>query len=758
MSNDTTTESARGPRPTKPITAAPQWMSDSANSNPDPWPVVRGDYIYDKDGVDCGNFPIEWPDGSEYEITTGVKLALGFLDRWPGKSHTLAALDKKTGTLSARTFAWSTERDACAEWLRSQIPFGSIYFHPNEARKPRHAKLARNDIGTVRAVWVDIDPRRPPAALLQLPLEDSWPDLVDWQKAERDRLHAIVQAELDSDTPPSSAIDSGGGIQLFYLLSSTYPTIPANVEMAERIGKALKTKFNGDDVHDLARMMRLPGTLNWPNDAKRKAGRGARPATVLGTSTRTYTLAALNRFAGEHPPTTATTVVAKGLTATPVSAHPRAVHYLTHEAPVAVEGAGGHNATFAVALRCKDLGLDADETIAAMLEHWNERCEPPWEVAELSTIVRNAFKYGKQPRGVSAPEAEFEAVAKPATRGLQLVCAADVKAEPIDWLWPGWLARGKLHIIAGRAGTGKTTIALSWAATISAGGFFPNRHRARGGSVLVWSGEDSANDTLVPRLMAAGADCLRVHLVGPVKEKDVHRSFDPAQDVPLLAAAIAGLDTPPVLLIVDPIVMGVTGDSHKNAEVRRGLFPLVTLAERFGIALIGVTHFSKGTAGRDPLERVTGSLAFGAMARLVFGTAKDDAGDGYLLARVKSNIGPDGGGFAYELAPAEPQPGISTSRVVWGEPLDGNARALLAQTDGGQATAAPRGDAIEWLRDLLAAGPMPVGTIKEEAAAAGFAWRTIQRAKTEAGIRAEKSGFADGVWMWRLPELVPISK
>ena len=114
---------------------------------------------------------------------------------------------------------------------------------------------------------------------------------------------------------------------------------------------------------------------------------------------------------------------------------------------------------------------------------------------------------------------------------VQLTCAADIKPEPIRWLWPDWLARGKFHIFAGMAGTGKTTIAIAIGSTISQGGRFPDGTRAPVGNVLIWSGEDSAKDTLVPRLLAAGADMKRVHFIGDVQHCDEIRSFDPATDI-----------------------------------------------------------------------------------------------------------------------------------------------------------------------------------------------------------------------------------
>lgn len=233
---------------------------------------------------------------------------------------------------------------------------------------------------------------------------------------------------------------------------------------------------------------------------------------------------------------------------------------------------------------------------------------------------------------------------------VKITCAADIKPEPINWLWDGWLAQGKLHIFAGQAGTGKTTIAIALAATVSMGGRFPDGTRAPVGNVLIWSGEDNAKDTLIPRLLAAGADLSRVHFIGDVHQGDEIRSFDPATDIRAMthvAARIGDIS----LLIVDPIVNAVAGDSHKNGEVRRALQPLVDFGEKLGCAVLGISHFSKGTNGKEALERVSGSLAFGALARIVLATAKitDGATTKRIFCRAKSNIGLDHGGFEYDL-------------------------------------------------------------------------------------------------------------
>lgn len=337
---------------------------------------------------------------------------------------------------------------------------------------------------------------------------------------------------------------------------------------------------------------------------------------------------------------------------------------------------------------------------------------------------------------------------------VRLKCAADIAPEPIEWLWRGWLAKGKLHIFAGAAGTGKTTIAIGMAAIITRGDLFPDNSICKQGSVLIWSGEDSAADTLVPRLMAAGADLNKVHFVGNTASQYEVRSFDPATDMHSLmlkAAEIPDL----AMLIIDPIVNAVAGDSHKNGEVRRALQPVVDFGEKLGCAVLGITHFSKGGQGKDPLERVTGSLAFGALARVVLATAKTTDGDEQqrIVCRAKSNIGPDDGGFVYSLEQKEVQAGIFSSYVVWGKSLEGSARDLLAEPDQnnfGDNSKSALEDAKEFLMTLLADGELPHQTIQEEAKGAGHSAATVRRAKTALNIISSKS-IMDTRWYWKLP-------
>lgn len=349
---------------------------------------------------------------------------------------------------------------------------------------------------------------------------------------------------------------------------------------------------------------------------------------------------------------------------------------------------------------------------------------------------------------------EQVAAKRSADDGVVLVNGSDLTPEPIRWLWPDWLAMGKLHILAGAPGQGKTTIAIAMAATVTIGGRWPDGSRSEPGNVLIWSGEDDPADTLLPRLIAAGAERSRCYFVQGTRIGGELESFDPARDMAALewqAHQIGGVK----LLIVDPVVSAVAGDSHKNTEVRRALQPLVDLASRLDAAALGISHFSKGGAGSDPAARVVGSIAFTAVARVVLVAAKvkpedgDDNNDRRILARGKSNIGPDAGGFEYHIDQIEALPGIRASRVTWGKAVEGTARELLTDPDDIADDAA--GDTADLLRAELTAG----GWTDADAACqplkdAGFTKKQIWTASKKLRVIRKKSGMKGG-WLWRLP-------
>jgi len=359
------------------------------------------------------------------------------------------------------------------------------------------------------------------------------------------------------------------------------------------------------------------------------------------------------------------------------------------------------------------------------------------------------------PAAATSATAPAKSEQEPPPRGVVLACGADLTPEPVRWLWEGWLALGKLHILAGAPGQGKTTIALALAAAITVGGRWPDGTRAPLGNALIWSGEDDAADTLLPRLIAAGGERSRCYFIQGTRQADGSLSpFDPAQDLGALQEAMKSIGGVS-LLIVDPVVSAVAGDSHKNTEVRRSLQPLVDLAAAANCAVLGITHFAKGGQGTDPAQRVVGSVAFTAVARVVLVAAKvkaEAADDGQeqdrrILARSKSNIGPDDGGHEYGLEQTEVLGGIQASRIAWGKAVQGSARELLTDPTEEHDESY---DVAGFLRGLLSDGPMSAKDIFKDADGAGYSRDSIKRASLRMGIEKRKTGMKGG-WEWALP-------
>jgi putative DNA primase/helicase len=323
----------------------------------------------------------------------------------------------------------------------------------------------------------------------------------------------------------------------------------------------------------------------------------------------------------------------------------------------------------------------------------------------------------------------------------------DFTLQKIEWLWRGWLARRKFHLLAGQKGDGKSTITFDLMACVSVGGKWPDGSQAPLGDVLIWSGEDCIEDTILPRFVAAGGDLGRIYPVKDIIVEGKTRPFDPSTDIPKLiemAEKIPNL----LLAVIDPVVLALPAksDSHKNAETRRGLQPLIDFVERRGVALIGITHFTKGTADRDPIERVTGSLAFGALPRCVWGTSTGEDGFQRRLVRIASNIGPTGGGIEYTLheEPLIDYGDLSAQRISWGAKLIGSPIELLtAEKQSAKAAA------TAFLREFLANGSKPQPEIKDAAEAHGHTWATIRRAQQTLRIKPKQ---ADDGWHWELPE------
>lgn len=357
------------------------------------------------------------------------------------------------------------------------------------------------------------------------------------------------------------------------------------------------------------------------------------------------------------------------------------------------------------------------------------------------------------PHRATASQSTPGKTAASSKRTVKILQCSAIQAKPIEWLWRGYLPLGKLALLAGAGGTGKSTIAFNFAGTVSNGGIWPDGSRCYiAGNVVIWSSEDDPADTIIPRLMAVGANLARCYIISGAEDENGLRSpFDAARDMDRLCEVVKQVGGA-ALLIIDPIVTAVTGDMHKANDVRRSLQAIVDFAAEMNCAVLGITHFAKGTAGKNSADRVIGSQAFSALARIVLVAAKEEDSQNRVFTRAKSNNSVDTGGYAYTIEAGTLPGGIETTRVVWGEALEGSSREILSTVEETDVEdTSKRTIAKRFLLETLSNGPVPSKELFEHARERhGISNDTLRRAQRDLGIEAIKQHFAGG-WMWTLP-------
>jgi hypothetical protein len=332
-----------------------------------------------------------------------------------------------------------------------------------------------------------------------------------------------------------------------------------------------------------------------------------------------------------------------------------------------------------------------------------------------------------------------------------VVPASRLTARPVQWLWPGRLALGKVAILDGDPGVGKSFLTLDLCARLSTGQPFPDGSPCPGPAAsLVLNGEDGADDTIVPRLRALGADLDRVFVWR--RESDATRDVSLSGDFSALVEAVR--HTQARLLVLDPILafLGPGVLSNCDQSVRRALLPLADLAEKHGCTPLLVRHLNKRGGGRA-LYRGGGSIGFLGVCRSGWLAAHDphEPGRG-VLAQLKNNLAPPQASLAYRVeAPAGGSPALS-----WLGPVEWTADRLLAARAGKEAPATPRERARDFLEDFLEPGPRLLTEVWPAAQRAGLTERTLRRARELLGIRSVRV-FRDGKvqsW-WLLPGQEP---
>lgn len=381
-----------------------------------------------------------------------------------------------------------------------------------------------------------------------------------------------------------------------------------------------------------------------------------------------------------------------------------------------------------------------------MDEGWDEFLNPPkrrtWE---------DFLDRPRQPR-ITSGAAASNATPSPAPtstvpgRQARIEWASNIRPERQIWLWENRIPAGTVSALAGRGGTGKTTYALHLAAQLSRG-TLPGQHYGNPRPTLLWSGEDAWGPVLVPRAMAAGADMSKIGRLA------ITTTVSDGETTPLLP-----LDAEPfrdaittsgaALVIIDPIASTMSGDLHREADVRAAIDSLARVAADTGAVIMFVRHFGKGAGNAS--DKMSGSHAFRDAVRSVFLFAQDD--DRVVISQDKGNYAPPGAeSFAFRLenstVTTDDGP-VGVARVVdLGVSEDSVGDIINRSTNRDDDDA---NDVDSWLRDLLANGSVKATEVFSSADAAGHSKDQAKRAKKRLGVIADRPENP-GPWFWSLP-------
>lgn len=357
------------------------------------------------------------------------------------------------------------------------------------------------------------------------------------------------------------------------------------------------------------------------------------------------------------------------------------------------------------------------------------------------------------PKGVSTEEldAAIEAAVNHALTPVIGQRADAIRPRKVEWLWPGYLPLSKLSVFSGDPGEGKSTLTLDLAARVTTGGRFVDGTQAPQGGVVLLAGEDDADDTMVPRLKAAGADLSRVQIITCAQQdgEGGTRLLTLPADIPEIADAVRKLQAR--LVVIDPLSSFLAGevDANSDHDVRRVLAALADMANKTRTAVLLVRHLNKGS-GQKAMYRAGGSIGVVAAARAVYlvGRVPDEPSGLRAIVPIKNNLAPLPKGRGFWLKPGEAG---ESARVEWSlEELNVGAAELLG--DAGGAKDGKFDDARRFLANALKDGPLPTREVNERAGERGISEMTLRRARKEIGVEAFRREFGDGgEWWLRLP-------
>jgi AAA domain len=335
-------------------------------------------------------------------------------------------------------------------------------------------------------------------------------------------------------------------------------------------------------------------------------------------------------------------------------------------------------------------------------------------------------------------------------KGKRVLQLSQVQPESIQWLWPGRMAAGKLTLLDGDPGLGKSMMTLDLAARVTTGREFPDG--AAGGEpagVVLVGGEDGVSDTIIARLQAAGADLSRVHTFDGTSRDGVWRGLPTfPEDCGLLEEAVG--EAKARLVIIDPLLAFISSNvwSVNDQMVRQALAPLARVAEKTRAAMILVRHLNKWGGGQRAIYRGSGSIGIIGSARTAFLVGRDpEEPDMRVLACTKNNLGAPPASLSFRIVGVDQD----RARVEWAGPVEVTAEELVQVPSHRRGELLPR--AVLFLEKLLSKGPCSRESVLRKTRAYGIANRTLKRARGQLSVVSQEVRENNqNVWYWSLPD------
>lgn len=335
--------------------------------------------------------------------------------------------------------------------------------------------------------------------------------------------------------------------------------------------------------------------------------------------------------------------------------------------------------------------------------------------------------------------------------GSGMITLSQVEPESVEWLWSRRIPRGKVTIIDGDPGLGKSTLSLDIAARLSVGSCMPGEHeRVSRGSTLLLSAEDGLADTIKPRLIAAGADTSRIHALQGIPEGQRLRPPSLPEDIGFVTGMIQEYNIS--LLIIDPLMAFLSSgvNSFRDQDVRRALAPLASMADETGVAVLILRHLNKMGSG-SAMYRGGGSIGISGAARSVLLVAKHPEDDmKRVLASVKNNLAPAPPSLCFSLISANED---SAARIDWWDGETPISADMLLASQIAPTDRSAIDEAGDWLQDFLSDGPIESAALLKEARNQGINEKTLRRAKERLGVEKRRIGGigGNGHWEWYRP-------